>query len=360
MSPSVSMSVFPKVDLSQNNISSKENAKYISSTERFAQLLQEHNLTQPTSMLQKPVENFYKINTKTNFKDTTSTELLQYDQQLQKQIQTIKSRLESMHNSAQRTTTNIERLSKALKANLPENKACLKNFQDSLDKALKLTGGNLFIIEGLQRSTSALKPYVDLIDQLQEQFDNFKAFLNTIESSTDLIYADAENDTSVFLNSLKTPQIIHNFEPSKTSVRSLITNIENAKVSFTNLTDQLKQAIEDLNTAINIPPSGNIHPVYYNTVLEQKNALKTVVNKNIEFLNRNISLIQTLDKTFIGLVKQLEELNDFISEIESQNNRYLKKVLNEKKAAQLQQITVNGTNATQLVNKSNVLSYIKV
>lgn len=321
MSPSVSMSAFPKVNFSQNNTTPQENGKFISSTERFAQLLQEYNLTESSSVPQKPFENPYNLNAKTNFQNTPSINVPQYDQELQKQIHTAQSRLESIHNSAQRTTTNIERLSTDLKANLPENKECLKNFQNSLDKALKLTGGNLFIIEGLQRSISALNPYVDLINQLQEQFESFKVLLNTIESSTDLISADVENDTSTFLNSLNTNQIIHNFEPSKRNIQNLLNNIESAHVSFTNLIDQVKQAIDDLNIALSTSPSGNIHPAYFNTVLEQKNALKAIVSLNVEFLNRNILLIPTLDKTLIGINKQLEQLTDFIAQIESQNNK---------------------------------------
>ncbi len=288
----------------------------------------------------------------TQFSSSDVANITVLEQQVNDQLRAIEQRLISIQNSASRASTNTTRLEKDLKHSLPLNEGVKAKFFQSLKAARRMSGGNLDLITSYKASLKGINSYINLMTKLNRQLDESIKLLLKIESSTDIVFAEIDSESSAFRKSLETTAYVNNYTNSINSINDLMQAIEESSVRLSEFTVEMKTVssqLESRSKEIKKYLKGPNNPNLYLKDRKEFSEELELLSNNLEVLSLNMLIVPTFEKTKVAIGNQLGSLKAFIDQLKEANHVYVKNQLGQKSEKELMQISYNGKSATVLV-----------
>ena len=267
------------------------------------------------------------------------------DQQVNDQLRAIEQRIESIKNSVSRASTNSSKLEKDILESLPENNNFVALLKEKLTEAYALRGGNLSLIKSYTKSLNGLEEYEKTMQALSKCLNKEVKLLEKLESSSDLLFADIDNDSYCFTESLKQTNLVNEFSNSMKNIQNLINTLENSNNfidshirEMTKLCEKLEIRKNEITSYLKGPKNRHLALKDHNEFTQELNILET----NIKAMTLNIVLIPTFAKTKDFTIDKLKGLKSFVEDLEKINLNYAKNILLTKKESELSEMTYNG------------------
>lgn len=272
----------PPFDHQLNRIGDTEDsAEYIDSTEAFRRL---HEMWWASPEPASDVSNASAVLTKNN--DT--------------QLEVVHSRLEAIHNSAQRTETNLHLVTDLLKVNIYQNQSDLAELKLKIQNAKKIRG-NQFIVNSYRDYEKIFQEYLTILTHLESEFDQCQQLLNRVKKLTSETYSSVDEEKQLKLT-------LENIESS----RQLI---EETTFDWPHHLADLEATKIELQLKLDESLPDNCHPRVIQLISEQKKESEQRLLENIKFLNTDFVITRTFNKTMASICKQIETLTDYINTI---------------------------------------------
>ena len=226
------------------------------------------------------------------------------------------------------------RLEKDIEENLPLTSNFIALLTDNLAAAYEMRGGNLGLVNSYKDSLKNLQKYETQMHTLVDGLNQSAKLLLEIESFTDLLFAEIDNDSFRFTEPLSQANFVNEFSGSKKSISNLKKTIEkssNTIESFVKKIDVLISQLEPRKNEVANYLKGpkNPHLIYKNH--DEFHQELDILKANIEVLNLTALILPTFSKTKASLLNQVEGLGAFIEDLEKINLNYAKNLLLNKK-----------------------------
>ncbi len=278
-------------------------------------------------------------------------------QQIADKLKGAEQRLISIQNSAIRASTNTKSLSKGIKETFSKNANFINLCNLQLKAAYSMGGGNLGLVTSYKKSLSGLTNYLKVVDDLNRELTQSLDLLSRIESSTDLIYAELEGETNVFIDSIPSQKYINKFDRSKKLLNELLEIIEQKEANLSKFIGQIKALAAQLESRTIEVEKYLSGPKDVTLALKDHSEFTSELNilsVNLDVLNLNLLLLPTFSKTTQSIIGQLNGLETFINELEEINHTFVQNEHNQKGVSYPGSQTYNGVSVYQAESLTKV------